>query len=153
MAKKRPILIGVALVLIILFIHYFIGWFKPKIIQISHTERPMMSRSRGAVPMILFSFDGKAYRLSDIEVVPLAEWQTNRSVAPLWHLTANSRSRPLEFFAYGENIPGMNPAVPGARPEPLAANVIYRLFARAGSAKGQCDFQLGGGPVTRSPKR
>ena len=58
----------------------------------------------------------------------------------------------MEYFAYGQNIPGMNPAVPGTPPDPLEAHVIYRLLVRAGSAKGQCDFQLGGGPVATSPK-
>ena len=58
----------------------------------------------------------------------------------------------MQYFVYGQNIPGMNPAMPDARPEPLKTNVIYRLFARAGFAKGQCDFRLGGGPVATAPK-
>ena len=57
----------------------------------------------------------------------------------------------MEFFRYGENVPGMEPAVPGASPEPLETNVTYRLLVRAGSYKGQCDFQLGGRPPATSP--
>jgi hypothetical protein len=148
MTKKQWLLVGVALVFALWFIHHFVGWFKPKMIQISHTERPLMSRARGAPPMVLFGFEGQSYRLSEIEVVPLAAWQTNHSTAPVWHLTAKGRSAPMEFFAYGQNIPGMNPAIPGARPEPLQTNVIYRLFARAGFAKGQCDFRLSGRPAS-----
>ena len=110
-----------------------------------------MSRARGALPMVFFGFEGRSYRLSEIEVVPLAAWQTNHSTAPVWHLTARWRSAPVQYFAYGQNIPGMNPAIPGALPEPLETNVIYRLFARAGFAKGQCDFQLSGGLVA-TPK-
>lgn len=151
MTKKQWLLAGVALVFAVWLLHHLGGWFKPEIIQISHTERPLMSRSSSAPPMVLFRFEGKSYRLSEIEVVPLAEWQTNQSMAPLWHLVAKSRSRPLEYFTYGQNIPGMNPAIPGARPEPLEANVIYRLLVRAGSARGQCDFHLGGGPAA-TPK-
>jgi len=146
MAKKQWILIVVALVLAVLYIHYFTRLFKPEVIGISYTERPFMSRSRGALPMVLFGFEGQSYRLSEIEVVPLATWQTNQSAAPLWHLIAESRSARVEYFVYGQNLPGMDPAVPGARPEPLETNVTYRLLVRVGRLKGQCDFQLGGRP-------
>jgi hypothetical protein len=147
MTKKQWFLVGVALVFAVLFIHHLAGWFKPKMIQISYTERPLMSRARGALPMILFGFEGQSYRLSEIEVVPLAAWQTNHSTAPVWHLTAESRSAPVQYFVYGQNIPGMNPASPGALPEPLETNITYRLLLRAGFAKGQCDFQLGDRPA------
>jgi len=153
MAKKQWILIVVALVLAILYVHYFTGWFKPKMVQISYTERPAMSRSRGALPMVLFGFEGQSYRLSEIKVVSLATWQTNQSVSPVWHLVSSWRSAPVEFFRYGENLPGMKPAVPGARPELLKTNVTYRLFVRAGLYKGQCDFQLGGRPPAISPNQ
>jgi len=153
MTKKQWLLVGVTLVFAVWFIHHLAGWFKPEMIQISHTERPLMSRSRDALPMVLFSFEGQSYRLSEIEVVPLAAWQTNHSAAPAWQLTAKGRSAPVQYFVYGQNIRGMNPAIPGALPEPLKTNVIYRLFARAGFAKGQCDFQQGGGPVATSKQQ
>jgi hypothetical protein len=147
MTKKQWLLIGVAAVFAVWFIHHLVGWLKPKMIQISYTERPLMSRSRGAPPMVFFGFEGQSYRLSEIEVVPLAAWQTNHSTAPVWHLIAKSRSAPVEYFVYGQSIPGMNPTIPGVRPEPLETNIAYRLFARAGFVKGQCDFQLGGRPA------
>ncbi len=150
MTKKQCLLVGVALVFAVWFIPHLAGWFKPKIIQISYTERPLMSRSRGASPTVLFGFEGQSYRLSEIEVVPLAVWQTNHSAVPIWHLIARSRSAPVEYFVYGQNIPGMNPATPGIRPEPLETNITYRLLMRAGSLKGQCDFQLGGRPPVMS---
>jgi len=151
MSKKQWLLIGAALVFAVLIIHHLAGWFKPEMIQISYSERPLMPRSRGALPMVLFGFEGQSYRLSKIEVVPLAAWQTNHSTAPVWYLTAKSRSAPVQYFVYGQNIPGMNPVIPGVRPEPLETNITYRLFARAGFAQGQCDFQLGGKPAS-SPK-
>ncbi|MGA9778833.1 MAG: hypothetical protein WBS33_11245 [Verrucomicrobiia bacterium] len=150
MAKKQWILIAVALVLAVLYVHYFTGWFKPKVIDISYTERPLMSRSRGALPMVLFGFEGQSYRLSEIEVVPLATRLANQSTAPIWHLISDSRSAPVDFFRYGQNLPGMKPAAPGARPEPLETNLTYRLLVRAGRLKGQCDFQLGGRPPATS---
>lgn len=140
------------LVLAGIYVCYFTGWFKPKIIQVFYTNRPVPFRRhfRAGFPTMLFGFGGQRYRLSEIEVVPLAVWQTNQSTAPLWHLTASSRSAPVRFFRYGQNFRGMKPAVPGARPEPLASNVIYRLFVRAGSYQGHCDFQLSGRPPPAS---
>jgi len=152
MTKKQWLLVGVTLVLVILCVHFFTNWFKPKTIQVFYTQRPLASRSWTAPPMVLFGFEGQRYRLSEIEAVPLAAWQTNHSTAPVWHLTAKARSAPVEFFAYGQNIPGMNSFIPGRHPDPLETNVTYRLFVRAGSAKGQCDFQLGGRPPAMSPK-
>jgi len=40
-------------------------------------------------------------QLTEIKVVPLAEWQTNHSVLPLWHLVSNPKSAPIRFFPYG----------------------------------------------------
>jgi len=38
----------------------------------------------------------------------------------------------------------MNPAVPGAQPQPLQPNVAYRLFVTDGKARGWHDFKIGG---------
>jgi hypothetical protein len=153
MTKRKWVLIAIVLLLAFVYIYHFSDWFKPKIIQISYTERSLPSRnpSRAGFPAILFGFGGQLYQISEIKVVPLAAWQTNQTVSPVWHLVSNSRSAPMEFFRYGENVPGMKPAVPGASPEPLETNVTYRLFVRAGSYKGQCDFQLGRRPPATSP--
>lgn len=152
MTKRQWILVVVLLVLACVYVYHFAGWFAPKIIPISYTARFFPSRvsSRAELSTILFGFGGQRYRLTEVEVVPLAAWQTNQSVSPLWHLISNSRSAPVEFFRYGQNLRGMKPAVPGAHPEPLKSNVTYRLFVRAGSLKGQCDFQLGGRPPATS---
>jgi hypothetical protein len=153
MTRRKWALIVTALLLVGIYIYHFSGWFNPKIIEISYTERSLPSRipSRLSFPAILFGFGGQRYRLSEIQVVPLAAWQTNSAVAPVWHLVSASRSNPVEFFRYGMTLPGMKSAVPGALPEPLETNVTYRLFVRAGSYKGQCDFQLGGRPPVAPP--
>ena len=152
MTKQKQIFIVTALLLACVYVYYFTGWFKPKIIPVSYTERYQMARGQsGRLPMILFGFGGERYRLSEIKVVPLAAWQTNQAIMPVWHLVAHSRSAPVEFFSYGGNLPGMEPAVPGTHAGPLETNVTYRLFLRAGLYKGQCDFQLGGRPPATSP--
>jgi hypothetical protein len=153
MTKRKWVLIAIALLLAFVYIYHFSVWFKTKIIQISYTDRsfPARTPSRSSFPTILFGFGGHLYQISEIKVVPLAAWQTNLTVSPVWHLVSNSRSAPMEFFRYGEDVPGMKPAVPGARAEPLETNVTYRLLLRAGSYQGQCDFQMGGRPPAKSP--
>lgn len=148
MEKRQWFLCAVAIVLAGLYICFFTDWFKPKIIHISHTSRPVPLRSsRGAtVTAVVFGLD-RNYRLTEVKVVPLAEWQTNQSVLPLWHLISDSKSRPIKFFLYGQNINRMKPAVPGVHPKPLETNAVYRLFVSAGSVKGQHDFQIGGKPI------
>ena len=151
MGKKQWFLCSVAIVLAGLYICFFTDWFKPTIIHISHTARPMQSRSsRSATTVALVFGLDRYYRLTDVKVVPLAEWQTDQSVLPLWHLISDPKSRLTKFFFYGENIRGMKPAVPGVHPKPLETNVVYRLFVSAGSAKGQHDFQIGGKSPTVS---
>jgi hypothetical protein len=150
MSKKQWVLVSVALVLAVLYVIYFTNWFKPKIIHISYTERSIRLRGRPGTPTILFGFGGQRYRLTEIKVVPLDAWQTNHFILPVWDLNSTTNSVPMTAFSYGQRLRGMNPVVPGARPEPLQTNVTYRIFVWAGSRKGQCDFQLGGKPPADS---
>jgi hypothetical protein len=145
MTKKSWILVFCTLVLAVVYVCFFTDWFKPVTIQISHTARPVPSRSsRGVMTMaVAFGLD-RDYGLTEIKVVPLAEWQTNHSVLPLWHLVSSTKSAPIKFFLYGQNVDGMKPAMPGAQPKPLETDVVYRLFVSVGSVKGQHDFQIGG---------
>jgi hypothetical protein len=98
---------------------------------------------------VVFGLD-QNYRLTEIKVVPLAEWQINQSVLPLWHLVSSSESAPIKFFLYGQNIDDMKPFMPGMQPKPLETNVVYRLFLSAGPVKGQHDFEIGGKPSVTS---
>jgi hypothetical protein len=148
MTKKSWILVFCALVLAVVYVCFFTDWFKPTTIQISHTARPIPSRSSRNTMTVAVAFDlAQNYRLTEIKIVPLAEWQTNHSVLPLWHLVSNPKSAPIRFFPYGQNIDGMKPAIPGAQPKPLETDVVYRLFLFAGSVKGQHDFRIGGRPT------
>jgi hypothetical protein len=148
MTKKSWILVFGALALAVVYICFFTDWFKPTVIQISHTTRPLPSRSsRSATTVaVVFGLD-HYYRLTEIKVVPLAEWQTNHSVLPLWHLVSDSKSAATKFFIYGQHINRMKSAMPEVQPKPLETNVVYRLFVSAGSVKSQHDFQIGGKPT------
>jgi hypothetical protein len=146
MTTKNWVLLIVALMLAGVYAFYFTDWFKPKIIQISHTSRAIRGRFRfnqredAATLPVTFGFDHR-YKLTEIKVVPLAAWQTNKDAPPIWHLISDSNSVPVENFIYGQNIRGMKPEIAGARATPLQPNITYHLFVKAGSATGQHDFQ------------
>jgi hypothetical protein len=95
---------------------------------------------RGGSPILTFAL-GTEYELTEIKVVPLAEWKTNRLVLPLWHLVSDGTD-PLNHFFYGQNIRDMDAAVEGSQAQPLETNVTYRIFVSAGSEKGWHDFQV-----------
>jgi hypothetical protein len=148
MTGKNRTLITVALGLAIVYACFVSDWFKPKTIQIHYSTRspaparrprPGAAANADAEPPT-FGFDREC-QFTEIKVVPLAALQTSKLAQPVWHLVSNSGSIPTSQFFYGENVNGMNPAVPGARAEPLQVNVTYRLFVAAGRAKGQHDFQ------------
>jgi hypothetical protein len=131
---------------------YLVGftvWFKPRTIQIFHTERTLPARWRlrrpAATPNLTFFFN-TPLRLTDIKVVSLYAWQTNHQVLPLWHLVSDSNSAPVKVFFYGVNLRGMRPFVSDMRAAPLATNVVYRLLVAAGKIHGWHDFELGGQP-------
>ncbi len=147
MPRKQWFLLAVALVLTVVYVWYFTDWFHHKNIHISSAARAGLSRSRdaGTSPNVAFRLD-REYRLTELKVVPLAAWQTNPAVIPVWHLVGNRKSAPIEFFLYGQNIRGMKMAIPGVKPGPLEDSVTYRLFVSAGSVKGQHDFWIGGKP-------
>jgi hypothetical protein len=146
MTTKNWVLLIVVLMLASVYAFYFTDWFKPKIIQISHTSRAIRGRFRlnrredAATRPVIFGFDHR-YKLTEIKVVPFAAWQTNKDAPPIWHLISDSNSVPVENFTYGQNIRGMKPEIAGAHATPLQPNVIYHLFVKAGSATGQHDFQ------------
>jgi hypothetical protein len=145
MTRKSWMLIGLMLALAIAYAVFFTNWFRPRTIKIYHLTRPrgyaLRTRRNVPTPPITFGLES-VYRLTEIEAVPLAAWETNHDVLPIWHLISDSNSVPVKSFVYGQRIRGMRPATPGTRPQPLRTNVLYRLFVTAGKAKGQHDFEL-----------
>ena len=101
-------LIGFALALAIAYVVFFANWFKPATIKIYHVTRPsgyaMQTRRDVPAPPITFGLEGD-YKLKEIKVVPLAEWQTNHDALPVWHLVADSDPAPVKTFVYGQHHP------------------------------------------------
>jgi hypothetical protein len=145
MTKKNWILIIFAAALAGVYVVYFTDWFKPKVVQIFHTYRDThhaLRRARdGQLPALKFGITRKI-KLTELKVVPLAEWQTNQHTLAVWHLVTDSNSVPLGEFFYGQFIGGMKPAIKGTHSQSLETNVTYRLFLTAGNVTGQHDFEL-----------
>jgi hypothetical protein len=169
MLKKNWLLIFIALALAGVYVFYFTDWFTPKIIHIKSTNARSTRLTRAGrdgnnpgflsrlnnlansansaanndAPTISVIFQlGRPCKLTDLKVIDLDEWQTNKNCLPIWHLVADTNSVPIARpFNYGQRLLGMKPAVPGALAEPLEPGVKYRIFVTDGSAKGQHDFQ------------
>lgn len=148
MKKFLVILLGLAVVGTYAYVYR--DWFQRKPLQIFHRityNRPLPARARRGLdpdqPYVAFGFDRKV-ALTDLKIVALPEWETNKDTPGVWHLESSSNSVPVKGFIYGMGIRGMKPFVKGAEPQPLESNVTYRVFVRAGSLKGQHDFSLNG---------
>ena len=137
-----PVFILVALAAV--YVVCFTDWLKPRHIHIFHTVREVHARRRATDPerVVIFGLDPRDIRLTEVKVVPLAEFEKNPETLPVWHLVSDSNSVPVKTFFYGEYIRGMRPNLKGAGPEALQTNVTYRMFVRAGKAAGQHDFDL-----------
>ncbi len=140
MTKKSLVLILFAIGLGTVYAIWFTDWFKPQTVQIFHTSRNLRPNLRRANSLIFAV--SRPTRFTELKVVPLAAFETNKSVLPVWHLVSDSNSVPVKNFFYGQSIGGMRPAVKGIRADPLETNVTYRMFITAGKAKGQHDFEL-----------
>jgi hypothetical protein len=142
MDKKNTLLVVALLALVSVYVVFFTDWFKPRVIKLFYTTRPIEHfRARHDLPYILFGLEG-GYRLTEIKVVSVDDLQKSSSASPVWHLISDSNSVPIRMFTYGEHIHGMRPTFAGDSPQDLETNEIYRLFVTAGSAHGQMDFKL-----------
>lgn len=147
MPKKQWVLLAVFIVLAAVYIRAFTHWGRRPPMQISYaadSNPRVAARQRlKAVSIdtanVRFNLD-RRYPLTEVKVVRLADWQTNKFTMPLWHLVSDSNSVPTQRFYYGAPIRGMKPAVAKSRPTPLETNVTYRLFLTAGRVVGQRDF-------------
>jgi hypothetical protein len=165
MNKKNFFLVGLVLVLAWVYVVNFTDWLRPKTIHISHTSRPLRTfraaragragragQSDAATTQLIFNLDDD-YELTELKVVSLAALQTNKLAQPVWHLVGDPSSDSIKNFLYGQNIPGMNPAVAGSQAEPLQSGATYRMFITAGKISGQHDIQIGAAPANTATNR
>ena len=115
-------------------------WSGGNKIKVHHRSRPAGAYDgRSTLQPLFFAFD-RSLKLTSLRVIPISEIQTNKYPHPIWHLISKSNSIPVSDFTYGCSIRGMQPAVPGATPDPLEPGVTYRLLVEAGPLKLQDDF-------------
>jgi hypothetical protein len=142
MTKKDTCLVLILIILAGAYVFCFTDWFKTKTIKIFSTSRHIQyARARNDLPYILFGMEG-TYRLTEIKVVALTDFQKNPSAASVWHLISVSNSIPIKDFTYGQHIHGMKPSVAGEEPGDLETNVMYHLIVKAGHIQGTHDFQI-----------
>lgn len=142
MTKKNILLVAVLLALIAVYAVFFTDWFKTKTIKVFYTYREVEHvRTRKDLPYILFLTAGR-YRLTEVKVVSLADFQKNPTAPSLWHLVSDSNSIPVKEFVYGQHIHGMRAPIGGEYPSGLETNVVYRLLLSAGGVKGHVDFSI-----------
>jgi hypothetical protein len=146
MTKKDWFHLFILLVLATVYLVWFTDWFKPKIIHIASISRASpfrRPRANGAEPAAIppYFMLNPACKLTDLKVVRLSEWQTNHDAPPVWHLISISNSVPINKFPYGLNIRGMQPAILGTHAQALEPNVTYHMILKAGSARGEHDFE------------
>lgn len=125
-----------------IYLVYFTSFFQKPSVRIS--ARPRVERSHRSgkeTASVSFSFDQKL-SISELKVVALSDFETNKYPHALWNLVSDTNSIPLKGFAYGEFIKGMKPKVAKVRPEPLQPQTKYRLLVDAGKIQGQVDFEL-----------
>lgn len=121
--------------------------FRGRFGNLARPAVPAVSAAEPATVPIAFKFE-RPYKFTDIKVVELDKWQTNKQCLPLWHLVADTNSVPISGpFKYGDYIPGMKLAVAGAHAQPLKPGVKYRLLVTTAAAKGELDFKPTTNPV------
>ena len=143
MTKNNILMVILALALATIYVVWFTDWFRPKTIYIFHTDRNVRHiAARGsALPSLIFGVRPKS-QFTELKVVLLSAFETNKQAIPVWHLVSDSNSLPVASFYYGQYIAGMHPAIKGVRPDTLETNVTYRMFVTAGKVKGTHDFEL-----------
>jgi hypothetical protein len=146
MKNKNGLLVVFLIALAAIYVVWFTDWFKPRTIHIFSTVREVHYRRHAADagPNLIFGVEPGEIKLTEIKVVPLADYEKNPEILPVWHLVSDSNSVPVNNFIYGTRIRGMKPFVTGAEPALLDTNTVYRIFIRAGRAKGQHDFKISG---------
>jgi hypothetical protein len=143
MTKKNYALLLFAMGLTLVYVTWFTSCFRSVPLRISHTTRSLgrVAPRGSALPGLRFRVNPPV-RFTELTVVPLAEYETNQHVVPVWHLVSKSGSQPVDEFSYGIDLPGMQPAIAGMAADVLQTNVTYRMFIKAGRSAGEHDFEL-----------
>ena len=155
MQNRSSSLVVVALVLAALYVGFFTDWFRGQTIQIIVQNRPVAQRSDpkrnlDEIPVypVSFALDRK-YELTSLKVVSAQDLESQKFPTPLWHLIAQTNSRPTKAIVYGITPPGMKPAVEDSQPSALQPGVPYVVQLETKTIKSSTNFV----PVRAMPAR
>jgi hypothetical protein len=139
--KNKLVLLVVVAAIAVVYNSFFSDWHKARKIQILLAVYPAGILPGTSSDTMVFCLD-KPYPLRSIKVVPAEEARTNKFAHALWHMVAGDATQPVKSFRYGAAIPGMQPEVAAAPPEPLDADKRYSLEVEtAKGLKGEITFQ------------
>ena len=109
----------------------------------AHEPPPVRATATDTLP-VTFGFEHE-YKLTEIKVVPLRDLE--RPILPPGSCgTWSPAPASAKIFCLRPGHSGHEAGKAAPRAQPLQPNITYRLLVRAGSLKGQHDFQ----PVPRS---
>jgi len=128
--------IGIALALVAVYLIFFVNWSTPQAQGAFMLEAPRpparVAPGRPAPkPPTVFPVTfclNRGYTARSIKAIPLINIDLVPDPTPAWHLVATDKPVRVQIFRYGQNIPGMKPAVAKIRPETLVADRPYRLI-------------------------
>jgi hypothetical protein len=137
MSKKTAILIATALILAAISLFLYFDSLPPSKIQIAYRVL-----SNGRASSVVFFVD-PAYPMTRIKVTSLDETESNPHPHSLWEIVPDKKPVTKTEFAYGENIAGMKPFIPGTTPEALDPKGKYQLLVNfVKDVRGECTFTL-----------
>lgn len=139
MSKKTAILILVAVILAAISLFLWLDQMPVTKIQIASRNVHV-----GKTSVTVFMIDSQE-PITRIKVTSVEEARTNDHPHALWELIPDNKPIKKSEFAYGENIPGMKPFIPGTKPEALEPDSKYFLVVNLGKTlRGECVFDAPG---------
>jgi hypothetical protein len=148
MTRKQWLLLAFALMLGGISLYLNKDYFAGDNIHIYHRSRParmgLFRRKKttaedSLVDPVLFGFDRKL-KLKAVQVIPIADIETNKYPHAIWDLVSESNSVPTRDLTYGIPLKGMHARISGTFPDQLQPGERYRLLIETASKKAQHDF-------------
>jgi hypothetical protein len=140
MQKREIIWIAVLVLVLGAYYHFFGGRFAAKQIVIHASLRPSRRAAAPVFP-VCFTLNGD-FKLTSVKVVPLDDdGQVNPATVPVWNLISDSNSAPVRAFLYGQQIPGMKPALANVQADPLTPGVVYQIQISSGKLSAATPFK------------
>ena len=139
--RNNKSLLVCLVVTIAVYLAFYTDGHKARKIQILKAVYPAGILPGTSSETMVFCLD-QPYPLKSVKVVEVEEARTNKFAHALWAMVAPAAPQPIKSFRYGADLPGMQPKVATAVPEPLDPDATYTLEIETGNGlKGEITFQ------------